>query len=376
VLPELEENNMRHFIHLITISISLLAMSLPAAAQSRPAVDVVIAMDVSGSMSGLIDSAKQRLWDVVNTFGRAQPQPELRVAIVSYGNPNYGIDSGYVRIDQPLTTDLDRVNETLFAFTTNGGSEYVARAIATSIDELDWSQSADAMRVIFVAGNESAEQDPAFTLEDVLARAVENGIIVNAIYCGPENDSIASSWRQLASHTQGSFAAIDQSANVVAQIETPVDARLAELSAKLNETYIPYGDEGTQRKERQAQQDRNAQEMSISALASRVITKASALYQSVQWDLVDALEQGKPLSEIESEKLPEKMRNMPLDEIAQVVKAQSQRRDELKKEIADLDVQRRAYVEEYRSTNGAEGLGAALSDALTRQAEEHGFVVN
>ena len=367
---------MRRFIHLITISISLLAMSLPAAAQSRPAVDVVIAMDVSGSMSGLIDSAKQRLWDVVNTFGRAQPQPELRVAIVSYGNPNYGIDSGYVRIDQPLTTDLDRVNETLFAFTTNGGSEYVARAVATSIDELDWSQSADAMRVIFVAGNESAEQDPAFTLEDVLARAVDNGIIVNAIYCGSENDSIASSWRQLASHTQGSFAAIDQSANVVAQIETPVDARLAELSARLNETYIPYGEKGTQRKERQAQQDRNAQEMSISALASRVITKASALYQSVQWDLVDALEQGKPLSEIESAKLPEKMRNMPLDEIAQVVKAQSQRRDELKKEIADLDVQRRAYVEEYRSTNGAEGLGAALSDALMEQAEEHGFVVN
>ena len=45
--------------------------------QSRQ-IDVVLALDVSGAMSGLIDSAKQRLWDIVNELGRAQPQPELR----------------------------------------------------------------------------------------------------------------------------------------------------------------------------------------------------------------------------------------------------------------------------------------------------------
>ena len=163
---------------------------------------------------------------------------------------------------------------------------------------------------------------------------------------------------------------------MVAQIETPVDARLAELSSELNKTYIPYGKSGQTRKERQLKQDDNAAEMSLGTLASRTITKASALYKSVEWDLVDAFEQGKPLSEIEPELLPEPMQNMPLDEIEQAVEAQSQRRDELKKEIADLDAKRRNYVEEYRSTHGAAGLGAALSDALKHQAEEHGFVVD
>lgn len=38
-----------------------------------PQIDIVIALDVSGSMSGLIASAKQRLWDIVNLLGRAQP---------------------------------------------------------------------------------------------------------------------------------------------------------------------------------------------------------------------------------------------------------------------------------------------------------------
>jgi hypothetical protein len=366
---------MRHFIHIIVVSISFLTSSA-VLADSRPTVDLVIAMDVSGSMSGLIDSAKQRVWDVVNTFARAQPQPELRVAIVSFGAPGYGIESGYVRIDQPLTADLDSVNETLFAFNTNGGDEYVARAISTSIDQLDWSSSPDTMRVMFVAGNESAEQDPEIALEDVLARAAEKDIIVNAIYCGTEGDEIASSWRQLAFHTQGVFAAIDQSANVVAQVETPVDARLAELSNELNETYIPYGENGTVLKERQAEQDENAGEMSLGTLASRAVTKASELYNSVRWDLVDAFEQGTPMSAIEREMLPEPLQRLSLEEIQQEVEAQSQRRSELKKEIRDLDTERRQYVEEYRANQGSAGLGAALSDALTDQAEKHGFVMD
>ena len=41
--------------------------------EPSPQIDVVIALDVSGSMSGLIASAKQRLWDIVNQLGRAQP---------------------------------------------------------------------------------------------------------------------------------------------------------------------------------------------------------------------------------------------------------------------------------------------------------------
>ena len=294
--------------HLIRhIAALLLTVSFSAAAEQRRHIDLVIALDVSGSMSGLIDSARHRLWDVVNTFSRAQPQPELRVAIVSFGNPDYGPHSGYVRIDQPLTTDLDRVNETLFAFTTNGGDEYVSRAIARSVDGLDWSQSSDAMRVMFIAGNESAEQDPQFALDDVLARAAERGIIVNSIYCGSENDSVAAAWRRVALQTQGAFASIDQSANVVAQIETPMDARLAELSVELNNTYIPYGNDAAALKQRQQQQDDNAKGMSLGALASRVVTKASALYQNAHWDLVDAFAEGLELDEIERAALPEAM---------------------------------------------------------------------
>ena len=80
---------------------------------TRRDVDLVIALDVSGSMEGLIESAKQRLWDITNELARARPMPALRVAILSYGNPTYGEQAGYVRVDLPFTADLDSVNATL-----------------------------------------------------------------------------------------------------------------------------------------------------------------------------------------------------------------------------------------------------------------------
>src|SRR5688500_5960805 len=118
-------------------ALALCAASTNAAADTvategaRRDVDLVIALDVSGSMEGLIESAKQRLWDITNELAQARPVPALRVAILSYGRPSHGEQSGYVRVDLPFTPDLDAVNATLFAFQTDGGEEYVARAIQT-----------------------------------------------------------------------------------------------------------------------------------------------------------------------------------------------------------------------------------------------------
>jgi len=78
-----------------------------AADVARRDVDLVIALDVSGSMEGLIDSAKQRLWDITNELAQARPVPALRVAILSYGSPSYGEQAGFVRVDLPFTADLD-----------------------------------------------------------------------------------------------------------------------------------------------------------------------------------------------------------------------------------------------------------------------------
>jgi biopolymer transport protein ExbD len=78
------------------------AVPLPAA-PTEPAkevgkpIDVVICLDVSGSMNGLISSAKTKLWDIINDLAKIKPTPQLRVALYSYGHSTYDAKAGWVR---------------------------------------------------------------------------------------------------------------------------------------------------------------------------------------------------------------------------------------------------------------------------------------
>ncbi|MEJ2088899.1 MAG: hypothetical protein P8Y69_10595 [Gammaproteobacteria bacterium] len=312
-------------------------------------------------MSGLIDSAKQRLWDVVNELERAQPQPDLRVAILT----------GYVRIDQSLTRDLDAVSQRLFSYRTNGGSEYVARTVQHAMKSLAWSTEPNAMRLMFVAGNESAEQDPDIALEYALASAAQAGVVVNAIYCGGDDDSDAASWRRVAAEGLGTYASIDQHADAVVQIETPMDAKLVELNEALNETYIAYGDDGERGRANQLEQDENASEMSLWAVASRIITKAGAYYHGAKWDLVDAFESGK---EVNEQDIPAILKPMSPQERKDYVAEQSGRRQALRAEIEAVANERRAYIAELPASEPNEGLDAALVGGVKKLAEAQGFV--
>lgn len=345
-------------------------------ADPSPRIDIVIALDVSGSMSGLIASAKQRLWDIVNELDRAQPQPELRISIVSYGNPEYGADTGFVRIDLPFTSDLDAMNQTLFGFSTNGGDEYVARVVSTSVSQLAWSTEQGALRILFVAGNEAATQDPLISVRQATQLANARGIVVNTIYCGNANDSLAAGWREVASMTNGLYASIDQNSAAVANIATPMDEKLNALNQALNDTYIAYGEAGERYRENQLDQDRNAGAMSSSAAASRVVTKAGKLYDSSKWDLVDAVNSGKALEEIEVENLPAPMQAMDNEEREAFVKEQAGKREALQAKIRELGKDRRAFIENERKKQAGsapKGLDEVIQKGLKSLAEAKGF---
>lgn len=339
-------------------------------------IDVVIALDVSGSMDGLIESAKQRLWDIVNELGRAQPQPELRLAILSYGDPEYGVQSGFVRIDLPFTSDLDAVSKTLFEFTTDGGDEYVARVVQTAVDDLNWTTEPDAMRVIFVAGNEGAHQDPQLAVLQATTAAASSGITVNTIYCGSETDGDAPGWRQVATSTNGIFASINQDTAAVANIATPMDQELANLNKELNETYVAFGQEGVAAQENQIEQDVAVATMSAPAMASRAASKASPLYRSESWDLVDAVQSGKSLEEVAVKDLPEEMQEMETGQRAAYVEQKARQREKVQGRIQALADERQDYIKKERAKLDADeekGLDEVIQEGLRTLAEEKGF---
>lgn len=367
---------MLRFIRTFAVLAALFASFVNAAENDAPVrrdVDLVIALDVSGSMSGLIDSAKQRLWDVVNELGQARPMPHLRVAILSYGRPSYGEQSGFVRVDLPFTSDLDAVNATLFAFQTDGGDEYVSRAIQTSLDRLQWSARPDAMKIVFVAGNESAEQDPRLTLAQAAVAAARRGIVVNAIYCGADSDGDAAGWRKVPAGTNGLYASIDQNAAAVANVATPFDAPLAKLNDELNATYIALGADGKRARANQLEQDRNAAAMSPAAAASRAVAKGGELYRT-DWDLVETVQSGKALADVPVADLPAELQALEPADREAFVREKSERRAELQREIGELAAERSRYVAaEKDKAGGPRGLDTAILERVRDVAEAKGF---
>jgi len=347
-----------------------------AAREGGRLIQIAICLDTSGSMDGLIESAKQKLWAVVNDLGQAEPTPKLEVALLTYGNDSHVPENGWVKVDSPFTVDLDDISERLFALTTNGGSEYVARVLHKS-ESLQWDPSEAVLKIAVVAGNESANQDPQFSNVEICSEFESRGILINSIYCGPSEDTVAPSWRDVAVMASGTFATIDHNDGLVV-VESPFDKQLAVLSTRLNETYIPTGSQGESKAANQMLQDSNAASLGVAAEAARSCTKASKLYSCSSWDLVDAVESGKiKLEEVEDKDLPADLRGLPTSEKAEFVEAKRVMRKSIQSDIVDLGKKRDQFIRDEISRQGLDesrSFDAALRGAIRKQAETKGFV--
>ena len=352
------------------------ALSPVIEAPLNPVVDIAICLDTSGSMDGLIGSAKQKLWSIVNEFVFAQPMPELRVALFTYGNDGHDPEGGWVKLETGLTEDLDLVSERLFAQTTNGGTELVGRVVNAAAGQLDWSQEVDALKLVIVAGNETADQDTVVSFRQACGSAIARDIMVNAIYCGAPGDADAASWREVARLADGQFAAIDQGLGQLA-IATPFDAELATLSTGLNETYLAYGAQGAWSLNNQVVQDSNAVGLNSEAAASRAFCKANGLYNCASWDLVDAVRtQSVVLADIKVEDLPEEMKVMTPEQREVHVATMQERRSSLQAQVNDISKEREAFLQaELAKQQGAQAvsLDAAIKRLVRDQARAKGY---
>lgn len=344
-------------------------------ARAQPSVDLAICLDTSGSMQGLIDAARAKLWAVVNDLALARPQPRLRVALLTYGNDGHQAENGWVKLDVPFTADLDLVSQHLFALTTNGGTELVGRVIQRATDELAWSSEPNALRLMIVAGNESADQDQTVRFQDACARSIARGIMVDAIYCGADGDEIASGWRTVARLADGQFAAIDHQNGTVA-IASPFDARLGELSVALNATYIPYGAAGSAGQWNQREQDQNAGKLSSDAVAARAVCKSTGNYRC-GWDLVDGSRSGEiKLDAVKADDLPVELRKLSKADLKKHVDAAWTQRSDLQKQIAEVGTQRQVFVDAELKKSGFDGsksFDVVLRRAIRTQAIAKGL---
>jgi hypothetical protein len=343
----------------------------------KPLVQIAILLDTSGSMSGLIDQARTELWSLVNEFIFARQkgrQPEVQVALYEYGKSSLAAEIGYVRQIVPLTTDLDKISEELFALKTNGGSEYCGWVIRDATMQLAWSDAPSDLKVIFIAGNEPFTQGPV-DYRQACKMAVEKGIIVNTIHCGSETEGLNGKWKDGAVLADGRYLNIDQDRQVV-HIPAPQDQAIAELGVRLNQTYVAYGRHGQTLRERQAVQDRNAAQSSPEAAVGRAVAKASSNYSNTGWDLVDAFNARQvDLGQIEMSELPENMQTMNADERKAFVEAKAKERATIQAQIQQLNDARRRFIadEMKKQQPDTETLGSAARQAVRGQAQRKNY---
>ena len=362
----------------LALSAFVVAGSARSAEESRPVVQIALLLDTSNSMDGLIDQARTQLWKIVNEFivlKRQGKRPELQVALYEYGNSNLPEGEGYMRQVVPLTTDLDKVSEELFALKTCGGLEYCGMVIRSATRGLSWSDSRDALKLIFIAGNEPFTQGRV-RFHRACAAAIAKGITVNTIYCGPHDADEAASWRDGAALADGSYMSIDQNQQV-AHVDAPQDKEIARLGAELNNTYIPYGSQGTSGQARQQAQDSNALSAAKGAAVQRAVSKASGYYNNASWDLVDGVKQGQiKLAEVDEKALPENLQKMSAGERKVYVETKLKEREKLQQTISQLNEERKQYVAKKMaelSKGGSQTLDAAMIAVIRQQASQKGL---
>ena len=350
----------------------------PIAHIAKPKIQMAILLDTSGSMSGLIDQTRNQLWQVVNQFSKSKQNgitPVLEVAVYEYGNSGLSSQNGYIRQVSALTSELDQVSEALFSLSTNGGEEYCGFAIRTAVEGLNWSKSDNDIKAIFIAGNEPFTQGPV-SFHDAIAAAKLKGITINTIHAGDSKTGANTGWRDGAILAGGDYMSINHN-HKVAHIKAPQDKRLAELNAKLNKTYVPYGSKGREKARRQVEQDKKSQALSPALMSKRTQSKASSLYSNGSWDLVDAISSGKAdLSKMEDKDLPAEMRKMSKKKQIAFVEEQEKVRAEIKDEIKKLGTSREAFVKEQRLAAPAPAVKTveeAVSAAVRKQGERKNF---
>lgn len=347
----------------------------------RASVDVAILLDTSNSMDGLINQAKSQLWTIVQQFAKAKKDgqtPVLRVALFEYGNTNLPAAEGYIRQVVPLSDDLDKLSEALFALKTSGGDEYCGQVIDEAITRLDWSKEPNGYKAIFIAGNEPFTQGPV-DYHKSCKRAIEKGIVVNTIHCGSHQEGINGQWQQGSQLAEGEHFNIDQDRAIV-QIKCPQDEILIRLNAELNKTYLWYGakDQREYYGRNQIAQDENAAEAGITIAASRAVTKASSVYGNAGRDLVDSLAADKDaLKKVKAEELPAQLQNLSAAEQESRVKEMGAKRADLQKQIGKLAAEREKYLAQEQTRIATETGEATLGDAvvatINKQLTASGF---
>jgi hypothetical protein len=337
-----------------------LAEEAPVAAQkaAAPQIEVVFVLDTTGSMGGLLEGAKQKIFSIASRIATGKPTPRLKVGVVAYRD----VGDEYVTKRFDLSEDLDTVFTHLRQLRADGGGdspEHVGRALGEAVSKMSWSGGRETMKVIFLVGDAPpASREKEWSFQKWSNAAKERRIVVNTVRCGSDGDT-EKAWRSLAKLTDGTFDSIDSSGGMLA-VATPYDAELAEVNGKIAGKTLYTGTAAVQAEN----WDRAAQMASLPAesAAERISYMKKARAKDAAGagavssapvavgGAVDLVEKPEMLASVKEAELPATLKGLSKQEQAAKVKTLGTERKELEERAAKLAAER----DTWRQKNVAE----------------------
>jgi hypothetical protein len=345
-------------------------------ANREPKIQLAILLDASSSMDGLIDQAKARLWNIVNTLTALRyngEEPVIEIALYKYGHSDLAERDNYIKQLLAFTGDLDLLSEKLFSIKTYGGLEYCGAVIEHSVSNLQWCAHKNSMKLIFIAGNEPFNQGKINYIEAVVGARQKN-IFINTIYCGNCEFGVRELWKDGADKGKGNYFCINSNEKI-SFIATPYDVMISEQNEALNKTYIYYGEYGQSGYMNQAKQDKNAQSVSGANYVERAVSKSQTIYRNDSWDLVDKHKTESDFYKtVEKSTLPKEYQKLTDAQLKAILDAQVKQREEIQQNIAKLNKQRQEYINNNSSaTKTQDDFGQAVNLSIKTVAKAKGF---
>ena len=351
----------------------------PVSDGQRPVIELVFAIDTTGSMSGLLEGAKAKVWSIVDQFASGQPRPEIRVGLVAYRDRG----DDYVTKVVPLSDDLDAVWAALLELQAGGGGdgpESVNQAVYEAVTAMQWTARAPEgppiYRALFVVGDAPPHIDYAGDVPYAtsVAQAVQQGIGVHAVQCGSSADA-REHFEEIARLGGGAYLPIAQDGGM-AQVETPMDAELAALNRELAGTALAWGSVEEQAELGGKLARALGADSALSAARGSYLSKGGGRVNSGRKDLVAAVADGEvAVADVAVSELPPPLQAMSVAEREATVAAHAARRRELQARVATVVTERdRWLAQESRRGGTADAFDARVQAEVIGDLKALGYI--
>jgi len=347
-----------------------------------PIIELVFCLDATGSMSGLIATAKEKIWSIVSELSQTQPAPRIKLGMVFYRDRG----DAYITKVIPMTLDIDSVYTELLAIQAGGGGdtpESVNQALHEAVSQMNWTPGNNVYKTVFLVGDCAPHMDYKNDVKyQVTCKlASEKGITLNTIKLGTQCTDAIPHFKAIAECSNGEYQQLGQHAEDLV-IKTPYDDSINYYSKQIDASKMYYGSSS----EQSFNYSRKSKAMKIYSEASSSANTDRAKYNMSEsgrdnWfgkkELINDLIANKiSLDSISEDELPAEIKKIQKANRKQYVLDQKKNRDNNLIQLKGLNLKKAEYIKaEIAKNPAAISFSGEIIITMKEQAKENGVII-